>query len=672
MSMDDKNIKRNSLDYILTDLLPVEISELFSFYDFYNYLVDKHERVDQLVNTIVMLKNDVNQNISNNTGILFESNKWASMPLKFSIIKSSESIRELNIVQPVAALEIYLFISAFEKEILNYLGNNSMFSIRYHSKNNDLYYKQKKKNITQYFSELSDSLEKGIIQQTGMYFNIGPFRSIVDFTNSDKWFDLNLKYKYFAKLDYKSCFDSIYTHTYVWLVTKDVNDSIGFKNGNLFTTIDRIMQNINARTSNGIVVGPEFSRMIAEILLQGIDSIVFNILLNEGIILNANYCVCRYVDDFFIFAESEQILEKIIKYYNINAKKYMLQLNESKIVKEKLPFVLNPWLQQLSIYATELSNTLFYSKEERSNKDESVHAFKASMLYKRKSILKRNFNDLLCAFDSNTKTLVSYVLGTLLNKVSAPCGKYPLFRNDITDNTVREFLDYIFYIYSHFPSFDNTQRLISILSYINDEVDLSKKMRGVLQQIINHYAYLFESANINDVINLILLCAKCKVEIPYQYEMEILRKVEEEDNPIIWASYMIYAKYDAKYFQDTLDKIENIINIKMESILKEKNIFTYREFWWLLIYNKCPFISPKIQKTFDSIIQNEVKARCSKSSNPCDDCVELVTEYLLKSPKQFFEWDIEKRELLQQITYRTYQRTVFRNYKYGRIEYCSL
>ena len=74
-----------------------------------------------------------------------------------------------------------------------------------------------------------------------------------------------------AKVDYKSCFDSIYTHSYAWIIERNIIDAKDAKNSHLFLTIDRILQNINGRSSNGIIVGPEFSRMIAEILLQRID-----------------------------------------------------------------------------------------------------------------------------------------------------------------------------------------------------------------------------------------------------------------------------------------------------------------------------------------------------------------------------------------------------------------
>lgn len=108
------------------------------------------------------------------------------------------------------------------------------------------------------------------------------------------------------------CHDVRYsTHTFKWLIGKDVNDTKDFKNTNIYTTIDRILQNINTRTSNGIVVGPEFSRMIAEILLQAIDRTVYSKLLNSGKAVGENYNVYRFVDDIFIFAESEELANEL-------------------------------------------------------------------------------------------------------------------------------------------------------------------------------------------------------------------------------------------------------------------------------------------------------------------------------------------------------------------------
>ena len=291
--MDLNNIKRNQLDYILTDILPNELSELFSFKYFYDFLLSKRKDVKEMLDKVIEAKNK-----SASEQVLFlGSINWATMPLKYTIMKGLHSNREISLLQPMAAVQIYLFITAYQKEMLNILEQNSIYSLRYHQRNNELYYKNKNKSVIKYFEGESKRVGKDIIEQTGMFFDIKPYKSIAAFTSSEEWFVLNSKYKYFIRTDYKACFDSIYTHTYTWLIGKNVNDTKEFKNVNMYAAIDRVLQNINARTSNGIVVGPEFSRMIAEILLQKIDMGVHSILLNMGIVDGEKYNVYRYVDD---------------------------------------------------------------------------------------------------------------------------------------------------------------------------------------------------------------------------------------------------------------------------------------------------------------------------------------------------------------------------------------
>ena len=68
---------------------------------------------------------------------------WLSTPLKYNILKGVDGFREINLVQPISALNIYFFVECYQKEILDCLENNNCFSLRYHRKNNDLYYKRK-------------------------------------------------------------------------------------------------------------------------------------------------------------------------------------------------------------------------------------------------------------------------------------------------------------------------------------------------------------------------------------------------------------------------------------------------------------------------------------------------------------------------------------------------
>ena len=359
MKRSKNNIERNKLDYILTDIMPVEVSELFSYSKFYEYLLSKQSTLDDIVSQMHAMK-------AENSETPFSGGKWgnwATSPLKFNILKGTDSIRELNLVQPLSAMNIYFFVECYQKELLDILSNNACFSLRYHRKNSDLFYRRKSKKIVDYFEKISQKVDRAILQQTGAYFKIHKFNSVSSFTNSRLWQQCNFKYRNFSKIDYKSCFDSIYTHAYKWCIEKDTVDSKEASNANLHIVIDRVLQNINGRSSNGLIVGPEFSRMIAEVLLQEIDVEVKHNLAAQGLNAGTDYRVFRYVDDIYIFSHTQAHTDLIIKTIERAAQKYLLKFNEFKYLKAYTPVVLSSWLGKARALSDRIS-ALFYRKQE--------------------------------------------------------------------------------------------------------------------------------------------------------------------------------------------------------------------------------------------------------------------------------------------------------------------
>ncbi len=657
------NIKRNQLDYILTDVLPTELSEQFTYRYFYEYLNKKDNQINSILKEVIKQKNKNN--------IVFKGNNWKSIPLRYTIMKQLHTERAISLLQPLAAIQLFLFISAYQKEMLNILKKNSVFSIRFHSKNNDLYYKNKNKSIIKYFNNLSDDIGQEIIEQTGIFFNIGPYKSIASFTSSENWFVMNSKYKYFVRTDYKACFDSIYTHTFNWIIGKDINDTKKFRNGSIYTAIDEVLMNINARTSNGIVVGPEFSRMVAELLLQTIDKDVFCMLLNKNIIVGENYNIYRFVDDIFIFADSEQLANEIIELYSKAALKYLLRLNESKLYKNNVPFVLENWLNETNFLTNRVSTLLFHSKaEQKALLDEQKevvagekrikpYLIKKTGLSTSKKTIMNQFNELICKYESKNKTIVAYFLGTILNKVARNKDSIKIFSDGVSHDLVLNFLDLTLYIYSFFPNYINTQRLLSIISYVRDEFDIFEK-RESLQELFDKYSFVFEKANLNDIINLILFYHQAQIEIPYRQEEIIVNQLEEKDDPILWASYLLYSKYSQNYFTTIKNKIGMMLHERIEAIVKKENIYTYREFWWVLIFNKSPFITAEEQAEINKILPS-LSGGTSKDTGIL--LGDLFVDYIKNNPNQFFDWDINNKDFLRNLTFKTRQRSIFKNYR---------
>ena len=75
--------------------------------------------------------------------------------------------------------------------------------------------------------------------------------------------------------------------------------------------------------------------------------------------------------------------------------------------------------------------------------------------------------------------------------------------------------------------------------------------------------------SLSDIINLILFCSQAKVEIPYHQEKNIILKLYEMDNPILWASYLLYAQYSKRYFQEIRDVIGKLILDRIDAIVKK-------------------------------------------------------------------------------------------------------
>lgn len=647
------NIERNKIDYFLTDIMPVEVSELFSYGKFYEYLLEHQKEINEIIHELMKEKTSGNQ-------YLFNGGNWASAPLKYNILKGVNQQREINLVQPISALNIYFFIECYQKEILSFLENHCYFSLRYHRKNNNLYYKRKSNRMTEYFSKTSQKIDRGILQQTGAYFRIHKFNSVTDFTNSRMWQMCNSKYKYFAKVDYKSCFSSIYTHTYKWIIERNTTDSKAAQNSNLLIIIDRLLQNINGKSSNGVIVGPEFSRMIAEILLQHIDKEILFSLQLENLFVHKDYRIFRYVDDIFIFANTPIIIDKVVNTIESVASKYLLHINELKSYTAETPVVLNNWIEKTRALSDKISD-LFYKKKEMHDNTEIKALVKNG--YISLDRLKNEFTILMTSYPSDRRYIVSYILSTLLNNISNKKDGYNLFEEGKT-NKAFIFLELAFYVYSFCPCFEHTQRVISMIVYFDDELQFKTDEKNSLKllNLVRRYSFIFENANLNDICNWFVFFNEYKISLLQHSERCISNKILNSDNPILMANYLIYSRYNYNYYSQILEQMETIINNRISSMIPFEPLLQ-KEFWYVIVFHNCPYISASLKTK----LQNKIAEIQMSDNSVCAKANKLIYDFLLGChTNSFFYWGYYHFSTSKQLTYRTYQRTLFRQYKKKR------
>ena len=142
--------------------------------------------------------------------------------------------------------------------------------------------------------------------------------------------------------DISKCFPSIYTHSIPWAL-KD--RSAGKKErflsvpGNL---LDRCTQITRDNQTNGILIGPHASNIIAEVVLSRID----DDLLKKGYTR-----FTRHIDDYQFLADDFAEAENFIRELGLSLRDYELSLNEKKTKIIPMPEAIKPhWIRELNSF----------------------------------------------------------------------------------------------------------------------------------------------------------------------------------------------------------------------------------------------------------------------------------------------------------------------------------
>lgn len=173
---------------------------------------------------------------------------------------------------------------------------------------------------------------------------------------------LSIKYKYMFITDITNCYGSIYTHSINWAILgkEDAKRHIG--KASLGHTIDTYMQGMQYGQTNGIPQGGALFDFIAEIVLGYADKLLVERLKEEQI---EDYKILRYRDDYRIFSNKKDELEKISLIlqtvladlnFNMNASKTVLtdSVVENAIKPDKYFYISNipAYKKEQSLFAS--------------------------------------------------------------------------------------------------------------------------------------------------------------------------------------------------------------------------------------------------------------------------------------------------------------------------------
>lgn len=343
----------NKYRVLLTEVLPYELPFRLNNDAFYENMQNKE------------LKASFDEAVNNNK-------KW-TIPFDYYVRRSnSRKSRKLSIMHPRTQLECVDFYEKYADYML-YLCSNNPFSIRYIGKKAQCVFKSEDICI----DDVEEADEEVHVEQTDdnvetkyrSYFQYEGYGLIYKFFSSGDYLRLEQKYSCMMKMDIASCFYHIYTHTMSWAIKGKELAKMSIGKDMFGNNFDTLMRYANYNETNGIIVGPEISRIFAEIILNRIDVVVLNTLRDgtglNGLQVGVDYEIRRYVDDYFVYANSGETLKRILAAYNEQLEFYKLFINESK-----LQFSSRPFGSDLGDAKREISQMMNRLKDRYSQKNE--------------------------------------------------------------------------------------------------------------------------------------------------------------------------------------------------------------------------------------------------------------------------------------------------------------
>ena len=516
-----RNKKKIKIKYkkeraILSDVLPYELPISFSNRHFYRFLVsygidikdskvsindkgfqkysqDKREVIYDLVKLIFGCDN--NEPFTGNT-INIGKNAWRK-PFIYKISHKEADFRELAVIHPKSQVEL---VELYEKskELILYYSSISNFSLRRpNSIAKYVYYKDKLHRVLK--GDPKDKVEdfQREYENLRTFFAYKEYSNIFRFYEDSKYQRAEKRFQHMVKFDISKCFDSIYTHSIVWaLYNKNiVKNNLGWSENTFAGEFDKFMQKINYGETNGILIGPEFSRIFAELILQQIDKTVESKLKAESIYINKNYECYRYVDDYFLFYNNIGERDHIMDAFKHELKEYKMSINDAKTIYFDKPIITDITMAKFKIIDL-LDDSIKFKVEELETELIADNAVEIDAAITDKFSIYINPNKFIAKYKSiikgsnvQYKDVINYTLAGTLKKIESVIKKVDdkmreyakLNFETILDkksqkrkyNLERLFttfiiniLDFVFFIYTVNPKVNSTIKLSLILNQV--------------------------------------------------------------------------------------------------------------------------------------------------------------------------------------------------------------
>lgn len=277
--------------------------------------------------------------------LLDQGDVGSTKPISYSIRRDNNSDRHLGLPHPISQHKMCKFYEKHAHMVSNVCGRSEL-SLRFPSRVATHYvdprYKQKELTPTDEHSTDEDPVGfRDQARWASTYFSYREYSLSHKFFESEEFIELERRFSRMLTLDISRCFPSIYTHSIEWCMRgKEFAKRYLPKKGKTTfeSDFDNAIRHGNWNETHGILVGPEFSRVFAEVVLQSVDR-DFARRCEE--FKSGKLVAKRYVDDYYLFSNESDSLRQAESLIKSSLHELNLHLNESKRAEITRPFISN-------------------------------------------------------------------------------------------------------------------------------------------------------------------------------------------------------------------------------------------------------------------------------------------------------------------------------------------
>ena len=293
-----KAAKIRKSDYarvIVTETAPFETPIVFSNDGLYRIAADKGQRGH--------VEEALFERLVKTTGL----KPKRTIPFRYKIRKGTKEFRQLFLLHPSIQWRFKEFYEKYENLLLHFCIRSPL-SIRAPEKVANTYYVDRQwEAVDRYKFKDGVVVEEGLdklSRYSPSFFAYKGYDRLYKFFDSDEFFGIEKTFSTMWSLDVSKCFGSIYTHSLSWAL----KDKLFTKNHvNITSTFaqafDHNMRLANHDETHGIPIGPEVSRIFAEMIFQSVDMSTLDHLRGHGLNAGTHFDIRRYVERRVYFCE---------------------------------------------------------------------------------------------------------------------------------------------------------------------------------------------------------------------------------------------------------------------------------------------------------------------------------------------------------------------------------